>query len=425
MEHGLSILNEKKKPISLYIHIPYCQSLCFYCGCTKDIHDTKRIARADPREDFLLSIEKEIASYAKNLKKCKLSQIHLGGGTPTFLSPKQLAKIFYLLDKYFTIDNDAAISVEIDPRITTLEHLRILSSLGCVRLSLGIQDFDERVQKAVNRMQSFSMVEEFVGQCRALNFSLSFDLIYGLPFQTLSTMKETLNKLVMLSPDRIAFYRLAMIPSMFKWQKVFDRKHLPNTDEILAINLLIIKTLTTDKYFFIGLDHFAKENDYLYKAFTQKSLRRNFQGMTTGGAIDIIGLGPSAISQYNSHYVQNSKTTKEWHQQVREESSILKGAVLNRDDQIRKAVIENLYCYGSIDKSVFSQIWNVNFDNYFSAEKKDLDVLNQDEIINIDHSSLHLTKTLGRLLVRVVASSFDGYLSHNKENISPTFSQLG
>ena len=355
-------------------------------------------------------------------------QIHLGGGTPTFLSPKQLERLFSSLNKNFSIATDADISIEIDPRVTSLAHLETLSQLGINRVSLGVQDFNEKVQKAIHRIQTYPLVAKLVDECRNFGFSINFDLIYGLPFQTMSSIEETLKKVLTLSPDRIAFYRLAMIPDMFKWQRTFWKKDLPPKDKILDIYLLIINTLTQNGYSFIGLDHFAKENDALSKALQEKSVRRNFQGMSTDRGLDIIGLGPSSISQFEDGYIQNVIKTKDWHLQVKETNPSLKGITLDQDDQIRKEVIESLYCYGAIHKTSFKQKWNIDFDDYFLDLKKDLDILIRDRlVVNTTNHSLSLTRILGRLLVRAVASVFDKYLLQGQDNKKtlPTFSQLG
>lgn len=423
----LEDLSESKKDFSLYIHIPYCKSLCYYCGCNKEIYDAKRMEQFDPRDAFLEKLYQEILFYKKYFVHRKLKQIHLGGGTPTFLSPHQLTKLMTFVYQHFTLADSPEISVEVDPRVTSVKHLDCLEKLGFNRISLGIQEFEPKVQKAVNRVQSFSLVKEHVKECRTRNFSINFDLIYGLPYQTQKTMTQTLGKVLELSPDRIAFYRLAMIPHMFKWQKAFQRCDLPQEKELLGINLLAIKTFTENQYNFIGLDHFAKDSDSLSQAFYNKTLRRNFQGMTTHKDLEILGIGPSSISQFDSSYLQRTKDHKAWQATSMESHSFEKVYSFSKEDKIRQKVIEDLYCYGRIEKKPIGELFHIDFDEHFSHERTKLKQLGEEGLILEDKEEIRLTKTLGRLLVRAVAAVFDEYLEDKKEETpkKPLFSKLG
>ena len=424
----LSVIKEKERKISLYIHVPYCSSLCLYCGCTKEIYDQMRLSKHDPRKAYVDHLVKELKIYSKQVGDNVLAQIHFGGGTPTFLEPEQLKEIHQCIEDNFSISENVEYAVEIDPRVTSTEHLDTLKGMGVNRISLGIQDFDDKVQKAVNRVQPFEKVEDFVKECRSRNFSINFDLIYGLPFQTKESIDNTLKLVLNLDPDRIAFFRLALIPSMFKWQKSFSEKDLPSEDELLAINLFAINKLTDHAYSFIGLDHFAKNYDPLYSAWIKEGLRRNFQGMTTGDKLNVIGVGPSAISQLEGGYLQNSKDTKAWMEGLSEDRlPIIKEFELQEDDHIRKEVIEALYTNGHIDKIMFKSRWGHDFDHYFSKCEKDLAKMEEEGLIVNEADSLFLTRVLGRLLVRAVASLFDRYymetFSQGKE--APSFSRLG
>ena len=251
------------RPLSIYVHVPFCERLCYYCACTKEIVPAAKRERHDPSDALLAGLECEAGRFGA-LLGAEVRQVHLGGGSPTFLPPEGLRRLWAILAGRFAIAPDAEIAVEIDPRITTREHLETLRELGFNRVSLGVQDFDPRVQKAVNREQSFELVERVVLWCRQFGFaSVNFDLIYALPFQTLEGMAETLEKTLALAPDRIAFYRLAVIPEIFRWQNVFRPADLPSGDLPLELNLLGINRLLAAGYEFIGLDHFAKPDEEL------------------------------------------------------------------------------------------------------------------------------------------------------------------
>lgn len=405
---------ENKTPYSLYVHIPFCEKLCYYCACTKEIIPQIKRDANDPSEVFLEGLQHEVAHFAHVLGDNKVHAVHLGGGSPTFLTIKQLQQLWTILNQSFSISDNADIAVEIDPRITSYEQLSLLRSLGFNRVSLGIQDFDPSVQKAVNRIQSFEDVERIVLWCRQLGYSsINFDLIYGLPFQTQETMASTFNKTIQLSPDRIAFYRLAVIPEIFRWQNTFTRHDLPSGDLSLDLNLLAINTLLAAGYHFIGLDHFARDDEKLTEAQQQGELCRNFQGMTTGKQLEILGLGPSAISQLEDCFAQNDKTTREWGSRVTSDFATIRGMKLSTEDRLRREVLQQLYGYGSIDKSKMEQQFSIKFNDYFSDEITRLKKLQEDGLVKMDEDSIRLTMTLGRLLMRVVAAVFDAYLPSN------------
>ena len=409
------------RPLSLYVHVPFCERLCYYCACTKEIVPAAKRKRHDPSDALLAGLECEAGRFGA-LIGAEVRQVHLGGGSPTFLPPEELRRLWAILAGRFAVAPDAEIAVEIDPRITTREHLETLRELGFNRVSLGVQDFDPRVQKAVNREQSFALVERVVRWCRQFGFaSVNFDLIYALPFQTLEGMAETLEKTLALAPDRIAFYRLAVIPEIFRWQNVFRPADLPSGDLPLELNLLGINRLLAAGYEFIGLDHFAKPDEELARARRRGSLRRTFQGMTTGKGLDVIGLGPSAISQLDGAYAQNHKATADWQKAAAEDFATERGLRLSDDDRLRRELMQQLYGHGVIDKRSLEQRFGVAFDDYFADELKRLHELIDEGIAEHDGEAVRLTELLGRLLVRVAAAVFDRYLPPNafREGLAP------
>jgi oxygen-independent coproporphyrinogen-3 oxidase len=398
--------------LSLYVHVPFCERLCYYCACTKEIVPPEKRSAQDPSQAFLKALAEEIDRVSESCRPPgEVQQIHLGGGSPTFLSPSQLQQLWQQVRRCFAIAKDAEIAIEIDPRITTLEHLQMLRSLGFNRVSLGIQDFAPQVQRAVNRVQSLELVQRLVSECRSLGFhSINFDLIYGLPFQTLESMAETLEHTLALAPDRVAFYRLAVIPDIFRWQRTFRRTDLPAGDLPLELNLLAINRFLKAGYEFIGLDHFAKPNEALAQACRDGCLRRTFQGMTTGKGLDILGFGPSAISKLDDTYAQNRKSSGDWQQALARDLATERGLRLTRDDQLRGELLQDLYCYGAIDKRLLEDRFGMVFDEYFADELVRLSELMDQNLVHAQSDSIRLTVPLGRLLVRVVAAVFDHYL---------------
>lgn len=400
-----------RRPLSLYVHIPFCEKLCYYCACTKEIIPLAKRQAHDPAVSFLEGIEIEAGRLAAVLGPGDVQQVHLGGGSPTFLHVEQLERLWRILTTHFAVSPDAEIAVEIDPRITSYEQLVCLRGLGFNRVSLGVQDFAPAVQRAVNRVQSAETVERVVTWCRQLGIgSVNFDLIYGLPFQTLETMAATLETTLALAPDRVAFYRLAVIPEIFRWQNVFRPADLPAGDLPLDLNLLALERFQQAGYEFIGLDHFARPTEALAVARRQQSLHRNFQGMTTGKDLDLVGLGPSAITQLDNAFAQNHKASGDWRQALYQDLATERGLRLSSDDRLRRELMNQLYGYGTIDKAALEARFGITFDTYFASELKRLDDLAQQGLLDIEPEALRLTAPLGRLLVRVVAAVFDAYL---------------
>jgi oxygen-independent coproporphyrinogen-3 oxidase len=402
---------QERRPLSLYVHIPFCERLCYYCACTREIIPTRKRQESDPADRFLAGLEQEADRLASLLDRQAVHQIHLGGGTPTFLSPDQLFRLGGILHRRFDLTPEAELAVEIDPRVTTREHLQALHALGFNRVSLGIQDFCPEVQRAVNRVQPFAMVADCVAHCRDLDFeSINFDLIYGLPFQTTPRLAHTLEQVLSLAPDRIAFYRLAVIPEIFRWQNVFRHADLPGGDLPLELNLLAINTFMAAGYEFIGLDHFARPGEALARACTEGSLRRTFQGMTTGKGLDVIGLGPSAISQLDDAFAQNVKSSADWCQAVTRDFATERGLHLTPDDRLRRELLQQLYGHGRIDRPLLEQQFGIVFEEYFTDECRRLALLREEGLVRLEGEHIELTVPLGRLLVRVAAAVFDRYL---------------
>jgi oxygen-independent coproporphyrinogen-3 oxidase len=402
---------QRLQPVSLYVHIPFCARLCYFCACNREIVPALKRQKCDPSVSLLEGLEIEARRLATRLGRAEVRQLHLGGGSPTFLEPAQLATLWDILQRHFSIATSAEISIELDPRITRRDHLHMLRELGFNRVSLGIQDFSPKVQQAVNRIQPYSMVEEFVACCRSLGFqSINFDLIYGLPFQTLQTMADTIDKTIALAPDRIAFYRLAVIPEMFRWQKVFDRADMPAGLLPLELNMMALNRFVRAGYEFIGLDHFAKPKEGLSRALRDGTLHRTFQGMTTGKGLDVVALGPSAISQFDGAFAQNVKTSTEWRRRIDSGLATEAGLHLSEDDRIRREVMQQLYGYGLIDERLLEARFGIVFEDYFAEEMQRLDELIDAELVRREPGELRLTMPLGRLLVRVAAAVFDHYL---------------
>jgi oxygen-independent coproporphyrinogen-3 oxidase len=419
---------EHGRPLSLYVHVPFCERLCYYCACTKEIVPADRRRQNDPGEPFLAGLEQETARFAELVGGGAVHQVHLGGGSPTFLTAAQLERLWASLSGRFALAPGAEIAVEVDPRITSFEQLQTLRGLGFNRVSLGVQDFAAAVQRAVNRVQSFELVERMVGWCRQLGFpSINFDLIYGLPFQTPETMAATLEQVIALAPDRIAFYRLAVIPEMFRWQNAFRRADLPAGELSLELNLLAINRFAEAGYEFIGLDHFARPEEGLARARAAGTLQRNFQGMTTGKELDLLGLGPSAISQLDDAFAQNTHTNQAWADAVRHDFATERGLRLSTDDRIRREVMQQLYGHGRITKRPIEERFAIAFDDYFADEESRLGELEDQGLVALERDVIRLTEPLGRLLVRVVAAVFDRYLPRGafREGLSAHASKVG
>ncbi|MDN3648493.1 oxygen-independent coproporphyrinogen III oxidase [Reinekea marina] len=397
-------------PLSLYIHIPFCEHICFYCACNKIA--TKDRDRPDKYLDML---EQEMALQAHNFGHRPITQLHLGGGTPTFLSTEQMTRMLDLLTVYFEWNPEVypgEFSIELDPRETSNEMLTLLRMRGFNRVSFGVQDFNHETQVAINRVQSFELVKEKVDKARALGYaSVNFDLICGLPKQTTASFTESWKKTLQLSPDRISLYNYAHLPERFKPQRRIDSKTVPIADEKLTILRDSIELLQNEGYIYIGMDHFAKPTDELSKALKEGTLQRNFQGYSTQGQTDMLALGVSGISQINGAFLQNHHEVEPYEALIEQKQlTIKRGLFLNKDDKIRQWSISQLACQGTLSLSEASEKFNINAVEYFDSEWQRMKELAEDGLVEIK-SDVVKVKPLGRLLLRPILLAFDVYFN--------------
>jgi len=406
---------EDPKSLSLYLHVPFCDSLCKFCACTRIIQKHEQPGAKARTKRYVEAMKKEIRMRGgKRNSHRTLKQIHWGGGTPTYFDSATIEEIHNVIRESFTIADDCEMSIELDPRETAVEQLQTLRRLGFNRVSMGGQDFNEQVQKHVRRIQPIEMVRNFVKVCRALEFdSVNFDLIYGLPYQTEETVYDTVLKTIELSPDRVAFYHYAQIPEKIATQRGMDYTQLPDSVTKLRMFLDAIETFEANGYDFIGLDHFAKHDEMLSAALRDGTLQRNFQGMTTGGGLDLIAVGASSISHLvGIGYLQNRHDVDAY-MAVMEKGGepVHRGKRLTEDDLIRQEVLSDLYCLSRVEPAKFEKKYDIDFAKYFAKELKHLAELESDGLVTIGADSvIHVTAPLGRVLARNVAAVFDGYL---------------
>lgn len=401
------------KPLSVYIHIPFCQSLCYYCACNKII--TRKTHRA---AEYLTYLKREIALQAALFDRSRtLTQLHLGGGTPTYLIHDQLAELMACLRESFDMDDSDAheFSIEVDPRTVDAEQLRGLRQLGFNRLSFGVQDFDAQVQAAVNRVQSEAQIAELVVAARLARFkSVSVDLIYGLPLQTRDSFDVTLGKLIALRPDRIAAYSYAHLPQKVRAQRMIRPQDMPPPQRKLELLELTIERLTEAGYVYIGMDHFALPEDELVRARTQGTLQRNFQGYSTHADCDLIGLGVSSIGKVDETYSQNAKELSQYY--ARLDQGLLpvqRGYRLSDDDRLRREVISELMCHGRVEFARIESGHGIRFADYFAQALERLTEPVRDGLLEIHPHALVLLPA-GHLMMRTLAMAFDAYLEGDR-----------
>lgn len=412
---AIAVGNDKTTPLSLYCHIPFCESACYFCGCNTVI--TQRKTVAEPYLDYMICNIQQIASLID--RKRAVHQLHWGGGTPNYLSLKQVETLWNTIHEHFRFDENAEISIEVNPRSLDRNYLLFLRKLGFNRISFGIQDFNDQVQEAVNRLQPEAMLFQTMDWMREVGFeSVNVDLIYGLPYQVLATFKDTIAKTSQLNPDRIAVFNFAYVPWMKPVQRKISQATLPSPSEKLKILQMTIEELTAHGYCFIGMDHFAKPNDEL--AITQQAgqLHRNFQGYTTKPESDLYGFGMTSISMLHNVYTQNHKRLKDFYRSLDSGSlPIEKGVCLNRDDIIRRSVIMELMCQFRLSKQTLEEKYHLgfdlDFDQYFSQETPQLEALTVDGLIKRFPGGIEVTP-VGRLLIRNIVSVFDTYLKHQQ-----------
>jgi oxygen-independent coproporphyrinogen III oxidase len=394
-------------PLSLYVHIPFCESLCFFCACNKIV--TKHHERGAA---YLQYLSKEMDLHIENLgKKPSVSQLHLGGGSPTFLTDAELTQLMSELRRKFQLSPVGEYSIEIDPRTVDKSRLKNLRALGFNRLSFGVQDFNEEVQKAVHREQPFEQVSELVKEARRQKFeSLNMDLIYGLPKQTAATFSHTLDQVIQIRPDRIALYAYAHLPERFKPQRRIHAETLPAAaDKLTMLSTAIYKLMETG-YVYIGMDHFALPEDDLAVAKRQGRLHRNFQGYSTQPDCDLIALGVSSIGRVGATYSQNAKTMEEYCDALDQgRLPIVRGLGLSSDDLIRRTIIMSIMCQGEVQYESIELAYMIDFEQYFSTELAALQPLQNAGMVTIDKHGLEVTE-IGWYFVRAIAMVFDKYL---------------
>jgi len=400
------------RPLSLYFHIPFCSTVCYYCACNKII--TKNRSHA---VSYLEHLYKEIQAQGRLFDRQRtVDQLHWGGGTPTFLHEEQMEELMSQTAQNFKLrdDDKGEYSIEIDPRQTTPQSMAVLRRLGFNRISLGVQDYDPLVQKAVNRIQSEEETMAVVEAARDNGFrSLSIDLIYGLPHQTRESFARTLDRIVQGDPDRLSVFNYAHLPQRFKTQRQINAEELPAPAEKLAILQLTIERLLDAGYVYIGMDHFAKPDDELAAAQRERKLYRNFQGYSTHDDCDLVAMGISAISSVGDCYSQNVHTLEEYYERIdREELPIIRGVELGEDDKLRQQIIRELICHFSLATNTIEDDFDIDFSSYFATEIEALRSMESDGLLRISDDNIQILPK-GRLLIRSICMVFDHYRQRN------------
>lgn len=398
--------------LSLYYHLPFCDTLCYFCGCNMIITRNR-----DRIKEYVKYLKNEINLLRTNLKNDrKVVQIHWGGGTPTHLNPEEIADLISFINQSFEIKKDAEQGCEIDPRGLTKEHLEALRCGGFNRISMGVQDFNLQVQQAVNRIQSEEMTFDVVAWVRELSFqSINLDLMYGLPFQTLESFEKTVDATIEISPDRIAVFNYAHVPWMKKHMNLINPENLPSAEEKLQILKMTIEKLSSAGYDFIGMDHFAKPTDELSIAQREKKLYRNFQGYSTHAGTDLYGMGITSISQVGNCYVQNKKKEKEYYDSLNKKVlPIERGVHLTNDDILRRHVISKIMCDFELDFNSVEDQYGIEFKKYFKGSLAAMSEFISDDLVKLSNEKLIVTQ-MGRLLIRNIAMNFDGYIERNED----------
>lgn len=399
-------------PLSLYFHIPFCQSVCWFCGC--NVHYTKDKSLS---EKYVETLILELKNLKKILhKEKKVIQIHFGGGTPTFIPANLLEKVMNKIIELFEFGDDPEIGIELDPRALTDEHYKFLEKSPFNRFSMGIQDFDEKVQKAVHRVQSEELTFETFKKLRGIGAkSINVDLIYGLPYQTAESFKHTVNKIIDLNPDRIAVFNFAYLPDIMPHQRAINKDALPKPIEKIKILEMIIENFTNNGYIYIGMDHFAKADDELFTALENRTLYRNFQGYTTKRGCDLFGIGATSIGQFGRCYSQNVKKVNEYIKSVEENGfAVFRGIKLTDEDILRREIILKLMCHFVLYKKEIEEEFNIDFDNLFSDDLNHLKEMEKDGLVRLTSDKI-IVEPIGRLLIRNVCMAFDAYLKKDKE----------
>jgi oxygen-independent coproporphyrinogen-3 oxidase len=416
--HALRESRKAQRPLSLYVHVPFCANICYYCACNKVI--TKDRGRAQP---YLQKLEHEIQMIACHLDpKQKVEQLHFGGGTPTFLSHDELRQLMAKLRKHFNLldDDSGDYGIEIDPREADWSTMGLLRELGFNRVSIGLQDLDPDVQRAVNRLQSLEETRAVIDAARTLQFrSINIDLIYGLPRQTPENFARTVDEVINLQPDRLSVFNYAHLPERFLPQRRINGDELPTPAQKLEMLQRTIEQLTAAGYRYIGMDHFALPDDELAIAQEESTLQRNFQGYTTHGHCDLIGLGVSAISQIGDLYCQNSSDLNQYQNALASaQLATNRGLLCNADDRLRRAVIQQLICSFNLEFTEIEKVFNIDFRGYFGSLWPQLQRMAEDGLIELSNERITVLPA-GRLLVRSVCMVFDAHLEQqNRQRFS-------
>lgn len=407
--------NKSGRDLSLYFHLPFCDTICYYCACNKVI--TKDRTKANP---YLEMLHKEIAMQGELFDSSrKVNQLHWGGGTPTFISHQQMEELMQVTRQHFNLhdDDSGEYSIEIDPREVSRESIKLLRDIGFNRMSLGVQDFDPAVQKAVNRIQSEEQTLTALNSAREFGFkSISTDLIYGLPLQTADSFAITLQRIIEISPDRISLFNYAHMPELFKPQRRINEDDMPSAEIKLEILKQSIEQLTSAGYVYIGMDHFAKPDDELCIAQQQGKLYRNFQGYATHADCDLIGMGITSIGTIDNSFSQNVKTLDEYQVLINSDKlAVFRGVIIDQDDLLRRDVIMQLICHFNLNFSDIETKHNIKFSDYFADEIKKLATMCDDGLIEMDKQSIRVTAK-GRLLIRNICMTFDRYIKSPQNN---------
>jgi oxygen-independent coproporphyrinogen-3 oxidase len=401
------------------MHLPFCESLCLFCACNVIIQKDKSLALP-----YFEVLKKEIARVAQSVSRQReVVQFQWGGGTPTYSSPTQLEDLFTYTKELFNFSPGAEVGIEVDPRVTSRKHLETLGRLGFNRLSMGIQDFHEPVQKAIHRIQPYEITRDLMQSARELGFdSINVDLIYGLPYQTPETFAHTVDQIIELAPDRIALFSYAHVPWLKKQQGAFAAFLPEGMQKFEIFRTGLLKFLEAG-YLYIGMDHFAKPNDELATAQTNRTLQRNFQGYTTKAGADLYGMGVTAISGFSDAYAQNFRELPVWEKAVRERGlATMRGYYLSQEDCLRREVISRLLCHTVIPKSEINEVFALDFDEHFAEELRRLEIPEEDGLLTIANDEIRTT-WLGRIFIRNLAMLFDPYLEKQNLDAKPLFSK--
>jgi len=403
-----------ERPLSLYIHLPFCRSACYFCGCNVIF-----TSKEDKKVKYIEYLKKELAILKQHLNtNRKVSQMHFGGGTPTFFSPEQLQEVIKEIKAIFpNFVEDAEISCEVDPRYFTKEHMDVLKAGGVNRLSFGVQDLDSQVQEVIHRIQPFETTKNVMKIARDAGInSINIDLIYGLPHQTKETFRETIEQIITLNPDRLAVFNYAHVPWMMKTQRKFDETTFAPPSTKLEILKDTIEFFTTNGYKMVGMDHFAKPEDELFKAIEKGELHRNFQGYTTKGGADLIGIGVTSIGNGVDYYIQNYKKLSEYEEAIDSgHLPVFKGYSLNDDDILRQYVIMELMSNFSLDIKRVEEKFNIKFKEYFIDAIEALKEFEEAELLTITDEKIEANET-GAMLIRNISMPFDAYLNNIPED---------